>query len=77
MITRLRLGACIESGLSLHRLGLTDIDPHFGGRFNAGSNKRGLEAAIVMGQAPRVVSSQQYFENLANKLVQAPAVAPR
>lgn len=67
-ITRLRLGARVESDLSLHRLGISDFDPYFGGRFNAGSNKRGLEAAVESGATPQVVSPTDYFEKLASRL---------
>lgn len=66
--TRLRLGAGVEKGLSLHKLGVKELDPYFGGRFNAGSNKRGLEAAVAKGQTPTVVSPEQYFQLLAEKL---------
>jgi hypothetical protein len=66
--TRLRLGAGVEQGLSLHRLGVKESDPYFGGRFNAGSNKRGLEAAVDKGQNPTVVSPEQYFKLLVEKL---------
>lgn len=65
-MTRLRLGGSVEEGVSLHRLGVTDFDPYFGGRFNAGSNKRGVEAALASGQTPRIVSPKEHFERLAN-----------
>jgi hypothetical protein len=68
MITRLRLGAGVESGLSLHRLGISEFDPYFGGRFNAGSNKRGLEAAAESGKSPQVVLPSYYFERLASRI---------
>jgi hypothetical protein len=64
-LTRVRLGAGVEKGLSLHRLGLKDFDPYFGGRFNAGSNKRGIEAALEQGLSPVVVSPKAHFERLA------------
>ena len=67
-MTRLRLGAGVESGLSLHRLGVSEFDPYFGGRFNAGSNKRGLEAALAAGEPPLVVSPRAHFERLATVL---------
>lgn len=38
---KLRLGASAPAGLSLHDLKLSDWDQNFGGRWNAGSNKRG------------------------------------
>lgn len=68
MITRLRLGAGVENGLSLHRLGIAEFDPYFGGRFNAGSNKRGLEAAAESGGSPLVVLPSYYFERLASRV---------
>ena len=67
-MTRLRLGAAVESGLSLHRLGVSDFDPYFGGRFNAGSNKRGLESALASGKSPTVVSPKAHFERLTSLL---------
>lgn len=38
---KLRLGKAAPTGLTLHRLRVTDWDANFGGRWNAGSNKRG------------------------------------
>ncbi|HEX7979639.1 MAG TPA: hypothetical protein VF461_13615 [Gemmatimonadaceae bacterium] len=38
---KLRLGGRQVPGLTLHALGVTDWDPWFGGRWNAGSNGRG------------------------------------
>lgn len=38
---KLRLGAAAPEGFSLLSLGLRELDPAFGGRWNAGSNKRG------------------------------------
>lgn len=38
---KLRLGRAAPRGLTLHRLRVTDWDSNFGGRWNAGSNKRG------------------------------------
>ena len=38
---KLRLGRAAPDGFSLHDLGLSAFDPAFGGRWNAGSNKRG------------------------------------
>jgi hypothetical protein len=67
-ITRLRLGSAVESGASLHRLGISEFDPYFGGRFNAGSNKRGLEAAVAAGEDPQVMSPSDYFKMLASRV---------
>lgn len=40
-IARTRLGRAAPPGLSLQRLGLESFDPAWGGRWNAGNNKRG------------------------------------
>lgn len=67
-MTRFRLGAAVEEGVSLHRLSISDFDPLFGGRFNAGSNKRGIEAVLERGQNPTIVSPREHFERVANLL---------
>ena len=38
---KLRLGQAAPDGLSLSMLGLEEFDPRYGGRWNAGSNRRG------------------------------------
>ena len=38
---KLRLGESASRGVTLHSLGITEWDPLFGGRWNAGSNGRG------------------------------------
>jgi hypothetical protein len=38
---KLRLGLAAPPGLTLQRLGVQAFDPRYGGRWNAGSNKRG------------------------------------
>jgi hypothetical protein len=43
---KLRLGIAAPPGLTLHGLGLSTFDPVFGGRWNAGSNKRGGGTAL-------------------------------
>lgn len=45
-VMKLRLGAAAPLGLTLHSLGIHDWDPAYGGRWNAGSNKRGGGTAI-------------------------------
>jgi hypothetical protein len=68
-ITRIRLGPKAPEGLSLHKLGVSDFDPYYGGRFNAGSNKRGLEESLAAGGVPsRIVSAQEHFENILANL---------
>ncbi|MGV3614861.1 MAG: hypothetical protein ACO1SV_05960 [Fimbriimonas sp.] len=39
-IMKLRLGLAAPPGVSLHRIGLHEFDRDFGGRWNAGSNRR-------------------------------------
>ncbi|HYC31103.1 MAG TPA: hypothetical protein VEB59_02385 [Gemmatimonadales bacterium] len=38
---KLRLGRSAPDGLSLSMLGMEEVDPRYGGRWNAGSNRRG------------------------------------
>jgi hypothetical protein len=38
---KLRLGAGAPDGLTLSALGISEFDPRYGGRWNAGSNRRG------------------------------------
>lgn len=38
---KVRLGKGAPEGLNLHKIGIRDFDPAFGGRWNAGSNTRG------------------------------------
>lgn len=45
-IARTRLGRGAPPGLSLQRLGIEEFDPAWGGRWNAGNNKRGGGTAI-------------------------------
>jgi hypothetical protein len=40
-LVRVRLGQAVRAGESLHALPLNDADPAYGGRWNAGSNRRG------------------------------------
>jgi hypothetical protein len=55
---KLRLGANAPSGLTLHQLGVHEWDKNYGGRWNAGSSKRGGGSAIVPAEyASRVRSS--------------------
>ena len=43
------------AGFSLLELGIEDFDPGFGGRWNAGANKRGGGSSL---------SNQEYVDNL-------------
>jgi hypothetical protein len=45
-VMKLRLGAAAPPGLTLHSLGIQNWNPAFGGRWNAGSNKRGGGTSI-------------------------------
>ena len=67
-LTRIRLGPQCPPGASLHRLGVAALDPYFGGRFDAGSNKRGLEHARQSGIMPEVVPAQKHFESLVEQI---------
>jgi hypothetical protein len=39
-LVKVRLGLAAPAGTTLHRIGIAEIDPAFGGRWNAGSNRR-------------------------------------
>lgn len=40
-VMKVRLGLAAPPGMTLHQLGIREFDPAYGGRWNAGSNKRG------------------------------------
>lgn len=61
-ICRTRLGPAAPAGLSLQRLGIETFDPAWGGRWNAGNNKRGGGTEL----AP-----EAYAEALARRLTLA------
>lgn len=67
-LTRIRLGPKAPDGMSLHTLGISALDPNYGGRFNAGSNKRGLEERFAAGESLRVVTAKEHFRNLVTRL---------
>lgn len=56
---KLRLGRDAPSGLALSDLGIQDFDPNYGGRWNAGSNRRG-------GGTP--LTPEEYAERLMVRL---------
>jgi hypothetical protein len=56
---RLRLGRAAPAGLTLERLEIGRFDPHYGGRWNAGSNRRAGGTGI---------EPQRYAELLAERL---------
>jgi hypothetical protein len=45
-VMKLRLGASAQPGLTLHKLRIRDWDPAYGGRWNAGSNKRPPDVGV-------------------------------
>lgn len=49
-IFRLRLGGGAPSGFTLNDLDLKSFDPRFGGRWNAGANKRGGGSKLSVGE---------------------------
>jgi hypothetical protein len=56
---KLRLGMAARDGLTLHALRVRDFDPHYGGRWNAGSNRRA-------GGTP--LHPERYVAEVANRL---------
>ena len=56
----MRLGLAAPAGFSLHALKTDDFDPDYGGRWNAGSNKRGRVGTLL--------SPETYAANLARAL---------
>jgi hypothetical protein len=65
--TKLRLGMAAPEGLSLHHLDLLVLDPHYGGRWNAGSNRRGGGTEM---------RPERYAEELARRLAERLALGP-
>ena len=59
---KLRLGQSAPPVLTLHSLRITDWDPSFGGRWNAGSNKRGGGTQI---------DPESYVAHLRARLIEA------
>lgn len=59
---KVRLGLAAKSGSSLQNLEITTMDPAYGGRWNAGSNKRG--GGSLMGP-------DAYAEHIAGRLAEA------
>lgn len=45
-IVKVRLGSAAPPGMTLHSLAIKKFDPEFGGRWNAGSNKRGKKTIL-------------------------------
>jgi hypothetical protein len=61
---KVRLGAAAPDGLSLYDLDIRGMDPAFGGRWNAGSNRDG---------GGTVLSPEDYAEKMAGALLSAEA----
>lgn len=59
MTMKLRLSTNAPAGLSLNALRLKEFDPGYGGRWNAGANKRGSGVGI---------SAQAYAEEVARRM---------
>jgi hypothetical protein len=60
----IRLGNAALPGITLHRLRINEFDPHYGGRWNAGANKRAGGFAISEDSTVEATLSQ-YATNLA------------
>ena len=58
---RMRRGLSAPDGLCLNKLNITDFDPNWGGRWNAGSNRRGGGIKL---------SPEEYIKKLNDKLNQ-------
>lgn len=62
---KLRLGRGAPEALSLHALGIQSFDPAYGGRWNAGSNKRGGGTALALDEyVARLSASLDAWEEL-------------
>jgi hypothetical protein len=62
LAVRLVLGQAAPLGFTLPQLDINSLDPHYGGRWNRGSNRRGGGTTI---------SPEQYVKTLTEKLSQA------
>ncbi len=67
---KLRVGIAAPEGLTLHRLGLGEMDPAFGGRWNAGGNRRGGGTTTD----PRVYASE--LSRRVERLLSTPPSSP-
>jgi hypothetical protein len=63
---KLRLGRAAPAGVTLHALGVSAFDPAYGGRWNAGSNRRGGGTAW---------SVDEYVERLAARVTRSQRAA--
>jgi hypothetical protein len=55
---KLRLGNAAPDGFNLHTLKLEEFDPKYGGRWNAGSNKRGGGTRLATEQYARRIADR-------------------
>jgi hypothetical protein len=55
---KLRLGSAAPDGLTLPALGIEEFDPRYGGRWNAGSNRRGGGTTIEPGAYTELVAGR-------------------
>lgn len=55
---KIRLGKNVPEGMTLHSLGLKDTEIHFGGRWNAGSNKRSKGTDLKIEECAQIVAEK-------------------
>lgn len=60
LIARTRLGMTAPKGLALNKIGINEFDPDWGGRWNAGSNRRSGGTKLPMGEY--IVDSNKKIE---------------
>lgn len=58
---KLRLGQAAPKGLNLHKIGIREFDRVYGGRWNAGSNKRGGGTEIPPEEYARLLNEKLSF----------------
>ena len=59
LIARTRLGITAPKGLALNKIGISEFDPNWSGRWNAGSNRRSGGTKLPM---------DEYVINLNRKI---------
>lgn len=64
-----RLGAAAPEGLCLNKLGIDDFDSSWGGRWNAGSNRRGEGTKLTIEEYAELLNKklEQFFRERKNK----------
>jgi hypothetical protein len=70
---KLRLGHAAPSGFSLHALGVRDFDAAYGGRWNAGSSRRGGGTKLPLDAFVARLETRvsEYLELLRKSLIRA------